>query len=57
MAYADVGQTERTAASSTTYASSPLGLQTLAEARKRGLVFKGNQKVLGRVIGAQDFQK
>lgn len=29
----------------------------LAEARKRGLEFKGNQKVLGRVIAARDFQK
>lgn len=29
----------------------------LAEARKRGLSFKGNQKVLARVIAGKDFQK
>jgi hypothetical protein len=29
----------------------------LAEARKRGLLFKGNPKVLSRVIAAPDFQK
>jgi DNA-binding HxlR family transcriptional regulator len=29
----------------------------LAEARKRGLEFRGNQKVLNRVIAGKDFQK
>lgn len=33
------------------------GRLDLAEARKRGLEFKGNQKVLSRLIAARDFQK
>jgi DNA-binding HxlR family transcriptional regulator len=33
------------------------GRMDLAEARRRGLGFKGSQKVLGRLIAARDFQK